>query len=252
MSLTFVEPTARKRFSALLYGPEGSRKSTGAASAPDPILFVNADRKDGIDFARLTFPEKDIREVKPSSLDDLRDLIFYVREHPEVETVVIDTVGRLFDLMLRSHAKNDKRASTPEIGEIMTELERFFEVLIEEDVNVVLLAHDMTVESSGAEGDGTLMRELMPMCGTSKPFFPRKLMRLVSIVGYCGVIGEGDQRRGIAQLAEAGGRRAKDGTGALVGAEITRDVDLAEWATAIGAFYAPAAKTETKTTEEKK
>lgn len=249
MTLTFVEPTARTRFSALLYGPEGSWKSTGATSAPGPILYLNTDRKDGIAYGRRLFGDKDIRESRPESLSDLHETIFYIREHPEVQTVVVDTIGRLFDLVLRSHAKNDKRATTPEIGEVMTDLERFVELLLEEDVNVVLLAHDMSVEASGAEADGTLMRELMPMCGTSKPFFPRKLMRLVSIVGYCGVVGDGEQRRGVAQLVEMGGRRAKDGTGALAGEEGVRVVDLTEWAETVAAFYAPAAEKTSKDKE---
>jgi hypothetical protein len=238
VTLELVGPSTTQRFSVLLYGPEGARKSTGAASAPDPILYLNADRRDGIRFARSLWPEKDIREVRVTGIASLHDTIFYVREHPEVETVVIDTVGRTFDLVLRSIAKNEKHATLPEIGDTQTEIERFVEALIEEDVNVVLVCHDMTVETSGSEGDGTLQREQMPMTGTSKPTFSRKLMRIVSVVAYCGVTGDGEERRGVAQLFEAGGRRAKDGTGALAGPDGFRDVDLTEWARAITAFYA--------------
>lgn len=251
MTLTFVEPTGRRRFTTFLYGPEGSRKTTGAASAPDPIIYLNADRKDGLAFARRLFPEKDYREVRVTGLSTLHETVLYVREHPEVETVVIDTIGRTFDLVLRDQAKDDKRATTPEIGVVQQEIERFIETLIEEDVNVVLVAHDMTVETSGSEHDGTLMREQMPMCGTSKPSFPRKLMRLATVVGYCGVIGEGENRRGVAQLFEAGGRRAKDGTGALAGEDGFRDVDLSEWVAAVDAFYAPASSNDKTKTEKK-
>jgi hypothetical protein len=239
-ALEFVAPITTHRFSALLYGSEGSRKSTAAVSAPDPNLYLNADRKDGIRFARSIYPDKDIREVRVTGLSTLHETVFYVREHPEVETVTLDTVGRIFDLVLRDTAKDDKHATLPEIGNAQTEIERFIELLIDEDVNVVLVAHDMTVETSGSEGDGTLMREQMPMTGTSKPSFSRKLMRLVSVVAFCGVIGDGEQRRGVAQLFEAGGRRAKDGTGALAGTEGVRPTDLTEWVEAINAFYAAA------------
>lgn len=237
-ALQFVEPSTSHRFAALLYGPEGSWKSTDAASAPAPNLILNADRKDGIKFARRHYPGKDLREIRVVGLDTLHETVLYVREHPEVETVTVDTVGRVFDLVLRDQAKDDKRPTLPEIGYVQTEIERFVETLIEEDVNVVLVAHDMTVETVGSEGDGTLVREVLPMCGTSKPTFSRKLMRAVSIVGYCGVIGDGDQRRGVVQLYEAGGRRAKDNTGALAGEDGVRAADLSEWAEAIGAFYA--------------
>ena len=246
MNLMFAGPVTAHRFSALLYGPEGSRKSTAAVSAPAPNLYLNADRKDGIRFARSVYPDKDVREVRPTGLATLHETAFYVRENPEIATVTIDTVGRLFDLVLRDTARDDKHATLPEIGNAQTEIERFVELLLEEDVNVVLVAHDMTVETSGSEGDGTLVREQMPMTGTSKPGFSRKLMRHVSIVGFCGVIGDGEQRRGVAQLFEAGGRRAKDGTGALAGEDGFRATDLTEWAEAISAFYAPPAKTEKK------
>jgi hypothetical protein len=246
LTLELVTPTSTQRFSALLYGPEGSRKSTAAASAPGPILYLNADRRDGIRYARSLYPKKDIREVRVNGLQTLHETAFYLREHPEIETVVLDTVGRIFDLVLRSLAKNEKHATLPEIGDAQTEIERFVELLIEEDVNVVLVCHDMTVETHGAEQDGTLTREQFPMTGTSKPGFSRKLMRLVAVVGFCGVMGEGSERRGVAQLFEAGGRRAKDGTGALAGADGLRDLDLTEWATAITAFYA-----HSNTNEEK-
>lgn len=243
MTLTIEPPVTTHRFSALLYGPEGSRKSTAAASAPDPIVYLNADRKDGIRFARSIYPDKDIREVRVTGLGVLHETVFYVRENPDVETVVVDTVGRTFDLVLRDIAKDDKQATLPEIGKAQTEIERFVEALIEEDVNVVLVAHDMTIETSGSENDGTLMREQMPMTGTSKPGFSRKLMRIVSVVAYCGVMGDGEERRGVAQLFEAGGRRAKDGTGALAGDDGFRPTDLTEWADAINAFYATAPTT---------
>jgi hypothetical protein len=246
VTLAIVTPTSQQRFSALLYGPEGSRKSTAAASAPGPILYLNADRRDGIRFARSLYPGKDIREVRVEGLETLHETAFYLREHPEIETVVLDTMGRIFDLVLRSTAKNDKHATLPEIGDAQTEIERFVELLIEEDVNVVLVCHDMTVETSGSEHDGTLTREQMPMTGTSKPGFSRKLMRLVAVVAFCGVQGEGEQRRGRAQLFEAGGRRCKDGTGALADADGFRDLDLTEWAQAITAFYAPGNTNEEK------
>jgi hypothetical protein len=238
VSLAFVEQSVQaQRFSLLLYGAEGARKSTVACSAPGPIFYLNADRKDGIRFARRLYDDKDIREVRLTGLDTLHAAIFYVQEHPEVQTVVLDTVGRTFDLVLRSVAADDKNATFPEIGKAQTEIERFVETILEEDVNLILVAHDMTVETKGTEGAGTLMREQMPMCGTSKPGFTRKLMRIVSVVGYCGVAGDGDQRHAQVQLIEAADRRAKDGTGALAGDDGFRDADLSEWASAITEFY---------------
>lgn len=245
-----VEPSTTHRFSALLYGPEGSWKSTNAASAPGPILYLNGDRKHGIRFARRQFAGKELREVRPTGLATLHNAIFHVRENPEIETVVVDTVGSVFDVVLRSIAQNEKQVTFPEIGRAQDEIEAFVKTLMEEDVNVVLVAHDMTVETAGSEGDGTLLREQMPMCGTSKPSFPRKLMRIVDVVAYCGVKGEGDERHGVAQLFESESRRAKDGTGALAGADGIREPNLTEWAEAINAFYADDGAPENTKPEE--
>ena len=244
-----VEPSDVHRFSALLYGPEGVGKSVAAASSPGPILYLNADAKDALRFARRHFHGKEIREVRPTGLATLHNAIFYLRDHPEVQSIVVDTVGGLYDVVARDIAQDEKNITWPEIGRAQDEIEAFVRTIIEEDVNVVLVAHDMAVEAEGAEVDGTLRRERMPMCGTSKPSFPRKLMRLVSIVGFCGVDGNGDERRHVVQVEEAGGRRAKDRTGALV-ASFTGDTaamveaDLSKWGELINAFYAvdPAAR----------
>lgn len=239
MSLAFVEPTtSASHFSCLLYGPEGVGKSVAAASAPGPILYLNADAKDGLRFARHKFAGKDIREVRVTGLQVLYDAVLYVQENPDVQTVVLDTVGTAYQAVLRDVARDDKHPTLPEYGDTGTHIERFVEALIELPVNVVLVSHDMTVEVAGVENDGTLAREQMPMVGTSKPGLSKKLMQLVSIVGFCGVRYEGEEREFVAQLFEGHGRRAKDRTSALGD---VRPMDLEEWSAAIGQLYAPGA-----------
>ncbi len=240
MSLQFIEPSTTQHFSAILFGPEGIGKSVAAASAPGPILYLNADAKDGLRYARRKFAEKDIREVRVTGLQVLYDAILYVQQNGDVQTVVLDTVGKAYQAVLRDLARDDKHPTLPEYGDTGTHVERFVEALIELPVNVILVAHDMTVEVAGVEQEGTLSREQFPFVGTSKEALSKRLMQLVSVVGYCGVRHEGEQREFVAQLFEGHGRRAKDRTSALGDVRVT---DLSEWAEAIRVFHAsPAAE----------
>lgn len=237
-ALEFVVPTEIKHFSSILFGPHGSGKTVAAASAPDPIVYLNADRKDGLRFARKHFPDKDIRELPVTGIDTLYNTVLYVQEHPDVETVVLDSMGKIYDRVLRSIAKNDKHPTLPEHGDCQTHIKRFVEALIELPVNVVLVAHDMTVEVAGMEQDGTLRREQVPFVGTSNPAMANSLMRDVSIVAFCGAMGTGDERRWVAQVTESDGRRAKDNTGAIAALGEYPEANLTAWAEAIDAYYA--------------
>jgi hypothetical protein len=52
-SLTFVDPPAApETFNVLLYGPPKSGKSTAAATAPGPILWVSAEGPGALAYAR--------------------------------------------------------------------------------------------------------------------------------------------------------------------------------------------------------
>lgn len=245
MTLTFEQSRPKTELSVLLYGPEGCGKTVAAASAPGPILYLNADSPSALRFARRKFADTEIREVKITGRQSLDAAYLYLADGGDgTRTVVLDSMGRIYDVVLQSISKDDRHPTLPEHGDAQTIIERYVLALLELPVNVVLVAHDNPVQTVGAEGDGTATFELFPFVGTSKPTLAKKLMRPLDVVAYCGRLpaGEDDQReRYVAQLFARGGRHAKDRTGLLARGDEPVDLDLSAWVDLNVAEFASAA-----------
>jgi hypothetical protein len=230
LTLTFEDPTPRTELSILLYGPGGIGKTVAATSAPEPILYLNADGPNALRYARIKHYGRDIRELKVTGRDTIEQAYLYALD-PEsgVKSVVWDSLGRIYDLVLADLAKDDKHPTLPERQDVNTFLERHILALLELPVHTVLVAHDNPVVVAGNEDEGGTY-ELFPFCGTSKPTLAKKIMRPLDIVGYCGRIepeNDGEKPRFVAQLFFGGGRHGKDRTD-VIGP--VADLDLAAWA----------------------
>jgi hypothetical protein len=250
MTLTFEQPQPKTELATILYGPEGVGKTTGATSAPGPIVFLNADAPGALRFARKQHAGTEIREVKVTGRQSLTDAYLYLQDGGDgARTVVLDSMGRIYDVVLADIAKDDAHPSLPERGDANTFIERYVLALLELPVHVVLVAHDLPVKVTGNDDDGTATHELFPFCGTNNPALAKKLMRAVDVVAYCGRIPaaeDGEQDRYVAQLFSAGGRRAKDRTGVIAAGDEPVDLDLSAWADLNAAEYASAAAISTK------
>lgn len=221
MTMSFVNPTsAPETMNFLLYGPPGSGKSTGALSAPGPVLVLNAEGPGGIRFGRRKFGDEKIREVAIEGKKTLDETYLYLREHKGGEkTVVLDPVGETHRLLLEEMA-GDGRATLPQWGDVQVIIERFVRALRDLALNVVLVCHE---EIQRDEQTGETMR--MPLTGGRK--LPAILTAQVDIVGYTGVVIKGEEPpQYMAQLVSANGRYGKDRSGLL---GVTREVDLTEW-----------------------
>lgn len=217
--LTFVEPSsAAPTLNILLYGPGGTGKTVNACSAPGPVLVGNAEGAGALRFARGKWGNDKIHEFPITKAKDLDDLFLHIREGCEEKTLVLDSVGEIYQRLVEELAGSG-RASLQNYGDVNTKIERFVRAVKDLPINVVLIAHEELVEDDGA----TIKR---PATGGKK--LPEKLVAAVDVVGYCGVIPESEDtsRRWVAQLVEANGRRAKDRSGAL---GKSRDIDLSEW-----------------------
>jgi hypothetical protein len=217
--LDFVQPSAvAPTMNILLYGPGGTGKTVNACSAPGPILVGNAEGESALRFARGKWGDDKIHEKAIVTAKDLDDIYMHIREGCEEQTLVIDSVGEVYQRLVEELAGSG-RASLQNYGDVNTKIERFVRAVKDLPINVVLIAHEQLDEDDGA----TIKR---PATGGKK--LPEKLVAAVDVVGYCAVIPEGDDtpRRYVAQLVEANGRRAKDRSGSL---GKLRDIDLSEW-----------------------
>ena len=243
MALTFIEPDLQPdSWNALLYGPGGNGKTVGACSAPGPLVLVNADGPDASRKSHAIYGDK-IRELPFEGAETLREVYLYVTsdDGKDVRTVVLDPLGEIYQKLFEElHPPGSPRKSgLAAHGDVQTIIERFIRSMRDLSVNLVLVCHEEV-----ADLEGEAVRR--PMTGGKK--LPEKVIGMVSIVAYCGVVPadaeKGTPRRWVGQLIEAGGRRAKDRSEGLGD---FRDIDLTEWFATASAAMAATNGTKEKT-----
>ena len=193
----------------LLYGPAGAGKSTAAASAPGPVMFINLEGPNALHFARKTARAADteILEVRVDWGEDPRAYFreaFAAAKERGVNTIVIDTLGKLRDGI--AFSIGGESPSLPQWGQVGKAMTTILRELRDSDMNTVLICHERVLDSD--TGD----RIVEPLVGGKTT---TEAMAEVDVIAYCGAVRDENGTRYLAQLVESKGRRAKDRSGAL-------------------------------------
>jgi hypothetical protein len=220
--LQFVTPDGGDAtWNVLLYGPGGNGKTVGACSAPKPLVLLNADGPDASRKSHAIYGDT-IREVPFVGAKTLDDTYLYLtsKEGADVKTLVLDPLGEMYEKLFEELG-GDRKDGLKNHGDVQTKIRRFVRSVCDLPINVVIVCHEEV-----ADNEGDPLRR--PLTGGKK--LPEKIIGMVSILGYVGVIPadaeKGTPRRWVAQLVEARGRRAKDRSEGLGD---SRDINLEEW-----------------------
>jgi hypothetical protein len=230
--LAFVQaPAAPETFNTLLWGQPKSGKSTAAATAPGPILWVNAEGPGALGFARKTavargtaIHEVTIDRRTPDVSGVLDNVYLHIREgrDPQVRTVVVDTLAKVRDALVSQLVDPGSKNSLKQYGKVAEKLGGFVNALRDLPVNVVLLAH-ADVNNDAEDGRITL-----PLIGGK---LTETIPGEVDVVAYCSPAREDDGSiHYYGQLIEGKGRTGLgDRSGAIADERGIRELDLSNW-----------------------
>ena len=226
MTLQFVPRPEKRAPNILIYGPPKSGKTAFACSGPSGTLLLNAELPNASQYARERDTEGRILEVTFEGMTTMIDTILALKaEEGIAEIVVVDSIGECHRRLLEEASDRAIRPSRNQYGDVSVHLERFCRALCELPVTTVFICHDHPVKD---EAVGQMVR--LPWTGTTNPSLGQKLMGMVDIIGYSGVVATEDGKVFAAQLVSQQGRSGGDRYDDL-GDWI--EMDLADWLTRI-------------------
>jgi AAA domain len=229
MTLTFVDPPERAYANVLLYGAPKTGKSSGAATAPGLVLFLNADLPNATLFARSRDTDGRVKWAKWGGLAMLSEVMRSAYQRPTWDTVVLDPIGEAYRRLLEEASNNAVRPTLSQYGDVSTHIERFCRFMCEAPVNFVIVAHELSQKD---EAEGTFERIAFTGTKAGSETLSQKLMGMVDIVGYTSAMNvEGEGRKWVAQLVAGKGRQGGDRFNCLGD---WRELDLTEWFKAAG------------------
>jgi len=157
--LIFVDPTeVQTTYRICLAGEPGDGKTIAAATAPGPLLVLNADRPSAWEVARRRNPGKEIRETRyldHSSLDEVFRYLNPLGDGGDIRTLVIDPWSNIYDQLCAAAPKKlDTRDGEmkPDYEMVNAKLLGFLTALRRFDVHLVIVTH--LKENEGKKGDG--------------------------------------------------------------------------------------------------
>ena len=176
------ELSVKNTLSVLIYGQPGIGKTTFGVSAPNAVLF---DYDGGVQ--RINGAHQ-VATLQPTSWEDTALALTEIQnEMPEIQTIVIDTVGKMLDYMSAYIIKNDAKMAMRDgslslkgYGVRKQMFVNFIKQLAIMGKNVIFIAH----EREAVQGEVTVKR---PEIGGSSA---NDLIKELDLVGYMYAIGK--------------------------------------------------------------
>lgn len=176
------ELEVKQTITMLVYGQPGVGKSTLGCSAPNCVLF---DYDGGVQ--RMNGAHKTLTVQIRSWEDTQAALDEITREYPDVQTIIIDTVGKMLDYMseyiMRTNSRMRKADGSLTLPGYGLRKQMFIDFIRKTGVlgkNVVFIAH----EKEEKRGEETVKR---PEIGGSSA---NDLIKELDLVGYMSMIGK--------------------------------------------------------------
>jgi hypothetical protein len=182
-------------------------KTTFGCSGDGGTLLLNADLPNASTYPREQDREGRILEVAFTGMQTMIDTVLALdADERMVDTVVVDPVGECHRRLLEEISNRAVRPTMNQYGDVSVHLERFCRALCEKPVTTVFICHEHPVKD---EATGQMVR--LPWTGTTNPALGQKLMAMVDIVGYAGVVATEDgEKLYAAQLVSQQGRSGGD------------------------------------------
>lgn len=175
----------------VVYGRSGTGKTTFAGTFPGKILVLDV-KDEGLD-SISDIIGADYTDIR--NWDDFEDMYWYILDHPEFKTIIIDTVSQLQELAMAAAVK--KKASRSAVvrpkgdwgtmsrrewGDVAAIMKTWLINYRDLDRNVVFIAQDRTfnVDDEGESVDNVLTPEVGPRL---MPSVASVLNASVSIIG---------------------------------------------------------------------
>lgn len=177
--------------SALIYGSPGSGKSTLACSSPNAVLL---DYDGG---ATRIHGAHQIPTLQVASWEQTQEALNEIRESPEIQTIVIDTIGKMLAFMedyIKRNPTRSKSGSAIEMnrdgslsmkgfGRRKQMFLDFLKQVLVMGKHIVFVGHDKE-EKRGESGQDIIIR---PEVGGSSA---NDLMKELDLVGYVEMVGD--------------------------------------------------------------
>lgn len=163
----------KRAISMCVYGRSGSGKTTFAASAPGPILYIDVRDEGTASISDV----KDLDVLEVEEFADIEDAYWWLVKNPKkYKTVILDTVSQLQSMIVQevsSKNKKGKRAGDwgsmtkkdwGDVAAVMKEWLGNYRDLTSRGINVIFIAQDRTFNLSDEEeaNDTLLAPEIGP------------------------------------------------------------------------------------------